>query len=149
LHLALGQDDKYDSKLTVSECADLEDAAKDILEETRSRFPELRNQIDFFTMETCLCSFKKIFREHHGRYLGYYLERQSEEITQAEGDDWTGIEWNVLWQARNETLDLRLAPRNKINKEKFTYFLRTGRIERMDWMFDDEHPVKEGLEALW
>jgi hypothetical protein len=54
-----------------------------------------------------------------------------------------------LWQARNETLDLRLAPRNTIHKEKFTFFLRTGRIERMNWMFDDEQPVKEGLEALW
>jgi hypothetical protein len=55
----------------------------------------------------------------------------------------------VLWQARHETLDLRLAPRNKINKEKFTYYLRTGKIERLDWMFEDEQPVKEGLEALW
>ncbi len=27
-------------------------------------------------------------------------------------DGWTGIEWNVLWQARNETLDPRLAIRN-------------------------------------
>jgi hypothetical protein len=73
----------------------------------------------------------------------------TEEITQAEGDGWTGIEWNVLWQARNETLDPRLASRNKINKEKFTYYLRTGRIEKLDWMFEDEQPVKEGLEALW
>jgi hypothetical protein len=149
LHLALGQDNKYDTKLTSSECADLESQAKEILEETRSRFPQLSNQIDFFTMETCLCSFKKIFREHHGRYLGYYLDRQSEEITQAEGDGWTGIEWNVLWQARDEMLDPRLAPRNIINKEKFTYYLRTGRIERMNWIFQDEEEVKEGLEALW
>jgi hypothetical protein len=149
LHLAIGQDDKYDAKLTAAECADLESIAKEILEETRSRFPELSSQIDFFTMETCLCSFKKIFRENHGRYLGYYLDRQSEEIRQAEDDGWNGIEWNVLWQARNETLDPRLASRNTINKEKFTYYLRTGRIERLDWMFKDEKPVYEGLEALW
>ena len=67
---------------------------------------------------------------------------------QAEQDGWYGIEWNVLWQARNETLDSRLAPRRKINKEKFTYFVRTGRIENLEWMFPME---KEdvGLEAIW
>jgi hypothetical protein len=55
---------------------------------------------------------------------------------------------NVLWQARNETLDPRLAPRRKINKEKFTYFIRTGRIENIEWMFEEElNPV--GLEAIW
>ena len=150
LHFALGQDDKYDSKLTASECNDLESEAKEILEETRRRFPELTLQIDFFTMETCLCSFKKIFREHHGRYLGYYLDRQSEEIQQAEKDDWNGIEWNVLWQARNETLDARLAIHNAvINKEKFTSYVRSGRIDRLEWMFDDETSVQQGLEALW
>lgn len=148
LHLALGQDDKYDSKLTTKEYINLECMAKDILEETRSRFPELSTEIDFFTMETCLCSFKKIFREHHGRYLGYYLDRQAEEITQAEQDGWYGIEWNVLWQARNETLHPELALRTKINKEKFTFFPRTGIMERMDWMFDLQES-KTGLEALY
>ena len=101
LHLALGQDGKYDSKLTRGEYQDLERNANDILIEMKIRFPLLREEIDFFTMETCLCSFKKIFREHHGRYLGYYLDRQSEEIQQAEKDGWHGIDWNVLWQARN------------------------------------------------
>ena len=67
---------------------------------------------------------------------------------QAEQDGWHGIEWNVLWQARNETLDPRLAPRRKINKEKFTYFIRTGRIENIEWMFEEGlNPV--GLEAIW
>jgi hypothetical protein len=150
LLLAAGKDDDYDRKLTGKEYKSLESFGQDIIIEMIDRFPDLKGQIDFFTMETCLCSFKKIFREHHGRYLGYYLDRQSEEIQQAERDDWTGIEWNVLWQARDETLDERLAIRNaKIDKEKFTFFLRTGRIERLDWMFDDEEPIKEGLEAIW
>jgi len=39
LHLALGEDDKYDTRLTAAECDDLESKAKDILEETRGRFP--------------------------------------------------------------------------------------------------------------
>ena len=149
LLLAAGRDGDYDRKLTAGEYQQLESFGESIITEMVDRFPELKNQIDFFTMETCLCSFKKIFRAHHGRYLGYYLDRQSEEVIQAEGDGWDGIEWNVLWQARNETLDQRLIGRNKINKEKFTSYLDSGRIEKLDWMFDDEQPVKQGLEAIW
>ena len=145
---ALGREDDVDRKLTAGEYLDLERESLDILEETRDRFPSLRNQTDFFTMETCLCSFKKIFRTNHGRYLGYYLDRQSEEIMQCEKDGWYGIDWDVLWQARDETLDLRLLGRNKINKEKFTYFLNSGKIEDMDWMFEDETKPLMGLEMF-
>jgi hypothetical protein len=146
LHLALGQDDYYDRKLTGLECRNLESAGSGILDEMKQRFPELANQIDFFTMETCLCSFKKIFRAKHGRYLGYYLDRQAEEIIKAEGDGWYGIDWDVMWQARNETIDLRLDHKNGINKEKFTYFLNSGKIENLEWMFNDETVPLVGLE---
>jgi hypothetical protein len=147
---AISKDDYIDRKLDANECAALESIAFDILQETSIRYPELRSEINFFTMETCLCSFKKIFREHHGRYLGYYLDRQSEEIQQAERDGWTGIEWEVLWQARDETLDTRLVGRNNINKEKFTSFVRSGKIERLEWLFGDDHgPAHGTLEALW
>lgn len=148
LHLALGQDDKYDVKLTAAEYLHLEQEAKSILEEVRTRFPELASQADFFTMETCLCSFKKIFREKHGRYLGYYLDRQAEEIQMAEGDDWFGIQWEVLWQSRNETIDLRLDHKNGIDKEKFTYFLKSGKLDKLEWMFADDEPAKFGLEMF-
>jgi hypothetical protein len=99
-------------------------------------------------METCLCSFKKIFRKSHGRYLGYYLDRQAEEIMQCEKDGWYGIDWNVLWQSREETIDLRLDHRNGIDKEKFTSFLNTGKMQNMDWMFEDEEPILNGLEMF-
>lgn len=148
LHLALGEDDRIDTKLTKGEYASLESEAREIVEEVRTRFPKLAHQVDFFTMETCLCSYKKIFREHHGRYLGYYLDRQSEEIQMAEGDGWYGIDWNVLWQARDETLDPKLTGRNKINKENFSLFVDTGRIMRLDWMFDDIKTEPIGLEAF-
>ena len=149
LHIALDQDEKYDSKLTAKDYGILEGIARDILIEMKIRFPLLRDEINFFTMETCLCSFKKIFREHHGRYLGYYLDRQSEEIQQAEKDGWHGIDWNVLWQARNETLEPSLAGVKNINKEMFTSYLDSGRISKLEWMFDDEKPVTSGLEAFY
>lgn len=143
---ALGKDDLCDTKFTQSEYASLESQSTEILMETKSRFPDLAHQVDFFTMETCLCSFKKIFRERHGRYLGYYLDRQAEEIMQCESDGWFGIEWQVLWDARNETIDLRLDSKRGIVKENFTSFLRTGKMSNLEWMFDDEEYVNTGLE---
>jgi hypothetical protein len=146
LLLAIGQDDDYDRKLSGAEYNDLESISSGIIDEMKQRFPHLVSQIDFFTMETCLCSFKKIFRQKHGRYLSYYLDRQAEEIQVAEKDGWTGIEWNVLWDSRNETIDLRLDRKQGIIKERFGDFLATGRLDGLDWMFDDEERVATGLE---
>lgn len=145
---ALGMEDKVNQHLTVVEYDYLENAGREIIEEMKSRFPNLSSQIDFFTMETCLCSFKKIFRTNHGRYLGYYLDRQSEEIQKAEVDGWYGIEWEVLWQARQETLDKRLSFKYNISKEKFSYFLDSGDIDSLDWMFEDENSRTRGLERF-
>ena len=143
---AIGEEHNVDRKLTKAEYANLESKAYEIICETEARYPELTDQIDFFTMETCLCSFKKIFREHHGRYLGYYLDRQAEEIKMAEKDGWYGIDWDVLWQARNETIDIRLDNDRGIDKDRFASFLNTGKLENLEWMFDDEEPVLIGLE---
>lgn len=148
LLLALGRDSEYNEKLTKVQYEYLEEESKSILVEMKQRFPELINQLDFFTFETCLCSFKKIFRERNGRYLGYYIDRQSEEIQKAEGDDWKGIDWGVLWQAKNETLDLKLAPKRNVSKEKFSNFIDTGSMERLDWMFNDVKPITIGLEGF-
>jgi hypothetical protein len=148
LLLAAGFDDMYDRKLTGKEYANLEAFGDGIRVECLERFPELANQIDFFTMETCLCSFKKIFREKHGRYLGYYLDRQAEEIKKCEGDSWYGIDWDVLWQARNETIDLRLDTKHGIDKDKYALFLRSGKLDNLEWMFDDEKPTQVGLEMF-
>ena len=148
LLLAAGMDDDYDRKLTGKEYGDLEAFGDGIRLEMLDRFPELSSQIDFFTMETCLCSFKKIFREKHGRYLGYYLDRQAEEIKQCESDGWYGIDWEVLWQARNETIDLRLDTKRGIDKDKFASFLRSGKLQNLEWMFEDEKPTQVGLEMF-
>ena len=148
LLLAAGKDDDYDRKLTGSEYGSLESFGDGIRIEMIDRFPELASQIDFFTMETCLCSFKKIFREKHGRYLGYYLDRQAEEIMKCEQDEWTGIDWNVMWQARTETIDLRLDRKAGINKENFTLFLKSGKLDGLEWMFKDEVKPLVGLEMF-
>jgi hypothetical protein len=148
LLLATGRDDWYDRKLEHQEYEQLEGEAREIVQEVRGRYPHLAKDADFFTMETCLCSYKKIFRKHHGRYLGYYLDRAADEIKKVEDDGWYGIDWDVLWQARNETLDLRLATKQGIMKEKFDYFINTGSMDRLEWMYDDVQPEPMGLEAF-
>ena len=85
--------------------------------------------MDLYEMETLLCSFKKIFREKQGRYLGYYLDRQAEEIKKVENDGWAGIDWQVFWDARKETLQKKQYESNAIRKELYKSFLKTGTLE--------------------
>jgi hypothetical protein len=144
---ALGEEDKVNTRLTADEYQRVEDNARYLLQEMRIEYPHLADQLDYFSMETCLCSFKKLFRTHHGRYLGYYLDRQAEEIMKVEQDGWSGIEWEVLWQARVETLDLTLATKTGINKSKFDSFLKTGQLDRLEMMYSDEQNV-EGVLPL-
>jgi hypothetical protein len=53
-----------------------------------------------------------------------------------------------LWQSREETIDLRLDHRRGIDKERFSSFINTGRLENLEWMFDDEQPILNGLEQF-
>jgi len=149
LLLALDSDVlSLDKRLPAAQYAGLESAARDILAETKRQYPTVAAQADLFTMETCLCSFKKLFRRKDGRYLGYYLDRQGEEITRAAADGWTGIDWNVLWQARNECLDKRLAASRKTDKKLYSHYLDNGVLYRGEWLNDKpEQPL--GLDAFF
>lgn len=144
---AINREKDIDTKLKETEYQYLEIRASVLLLSLKKKYPELAEEINPYTMETCLCSFKKIFRKKQSRYLGYYLDRQAEEIMQIEQDGWHGIDWNVLWQARDETLDPRLTGRNKIRKELFGEYIEHGTLSRMDWLFPEvKKPV--GLEAF-
>jgi hypothetical protein len=146
---AIGEEDKVDSKLTSAEYDRLESIGTGILNEMRVDYPHIKKDLDYFAMETALCSFKKLFRTSRGRYLGYYLDRQAEEIMKVEKDGWHGIEWNVLWEARNETLDLTLSNKCGIIKEKYTSFLDTGKLDKLEMMYKDEVKMNIGLEAFF
>ena len=119
---ALGHDDWIDAKLHESALQYLENESKIIKE-------EIGHDMDFYQMETLLCSFKKIFRKRQGRYLGYYLDRQAEEIKKVEGDGWHGVDWQVFWDARRESLDPSLYKSNQIRQELFSIFLETGTFD--------------------
>ena len=140
LCFALGKPEWIDKKLDVSQLAYLEAQAYLILEEVKKDFPDT----DYFDMETCLCSFKKLFRVKHGRYLGYYLDRQAEEITQCEKDGWDGIDWQPMWDARNETLNNKLLT-NHINNSKMALYSENGILDCTGLFVE---PEKVGLERF-
>jgi hypothetical protein len=126
---ALGKDNWVNEKLSAAEYKWLEDGGRELLFEARRRWPTLSQHFDNFSMETALCAYKKLWRVKRGRYVGYYLDRQSEEVMKAEGDNWYGIDWNVIWQARSEVVGLTLAPRNaREDKLKMSLFLDEGTL---------------------
>jgi hypothetical protein len=136
---AVDRPDWIDTKLDKGQIDYLESKAKEILEEVKVKYPHVAHKADFFAMETVLCSFKKLFRRKHGRYLGYYLDRQAEEIKRVERDGWVGIDWTPMWDARRELIDKRWLT-DTIDPKQFNIFLDTGKFEPVD---------RTGLEAFF
>lgn len=131
---ALGMDDWIDERLSERQYAMLEYKAQEIIHETRAAYPDHAHKCDLFLLETCLCGYKKMYRTNDSRYLGYSLDRQAEEIIQCENDGWQSIDWNVLWTARDDILDARLARNKRILKEWYTLYFEQGIIMRADWL---------------
>ena len=129
---ALDKQDWIDEKLDKLDF--LNKGATDIITEAKERHPHL--DFEYFGMETCLCSFKKLFRKTNGRYLSYYLDRQAEEITKVQSDGWHGIDWKPLWDFRTETLNKKTLT-NRIDKSKMSIFLSSGIIDYME-IFSEE-----------
>ena len=73
--------------------------------------------VDNFNIETVACAFKKLFRERDSRYVGYYLDRQAEDIISIQ-DNWKGVDWELLWDARREMLRKEVLC-DKVNTNKF------------------------------
>lgn len=128
LCLALGLDEKAVKgyKFSKDELQELECLAAPIVNRVRNLpLPELPVAPDYFSMETSLCAFKKLFRRSQGRYLGYYLDRFAEDITKTSLCDWPGINWQLFWDARDEILLPELNCRN-VNQQYYNLFLDNG-----------------------
>jgi hypothetical protein len=142
---ALGVDDLVGTRLTPEQISWMEDEGASILSEVKNVFPNSAHKADFFAMETALCSFKKLFRKSRGRYLGYYIDRQAEEIRQLEKDGWAGIDWTPMWDARRETLRNEYLT-NVVNKGKMEIFLDTGKIDHLSTFTNEMELI--GLERF-
>lgn len=140
---AVGKEDWIDAKLNKEQLSFLNKEAEEMLLETKSRFPNVAEKADYFAMETCLCSFKKLFRKRDGRYLGYYHDRQAGEILKVQKDNWSGIDWNPLWQAREETVRKEYLT-NLVDKGKMELFLETGKIDRLNTFSNESDNIGIG-----
>jgi hypothetical protein len=105
LALAIGREDLdthgTDRRLTRKEQASLQVAfdAKVACMEADDQ----RNNV--WNIETTLCAYKKY--RHGKRYIGYYIDRQHDEIAAMQHSVTDGVEWGVLWDYRRETFGRR------------------------------------------
>ncbi len=95
----------------------LEMSIRNIMEEIREEYPNIL--VDAFNVETMMCAFKKLFRQRDSRYVGYYLDRQRLDIDNTASKDWVGVEWKLLYDAREELLHKDWL-NDQVDKTKFT-----------------------------
>lgn len=77
-------------------------------------------KLDNFQLETLACAFKKIWRTNDSRYVGYYNDRIADDIRNTAQYNWTGIDWQLLWDARHECVPERYLHKDSgINSDWF------------------------------
>ena len=91
---AIGRDDLVDKKLTRDNAIMLHKAFVELLKVTKG---------NIFQVETTLCAYKKY--RNGKRYVGYYIDRMKNEIDKMSNSSTYGVEWDTLWQFRQETFD--------------------------------------------
>lgn len=95
----LGLDDLIDTEPPKSTCLALERQFQALVTHLRAN-SRIKQHTDVWNTETTLCAFKKLVRGT--RYLGYYINRQADEITTMQQRVVSGVDWSVLWDHRAE-----------------------------------------------
>lgn len=110
LYYAYGQDDwiqdKAGSRIPTIQLVETDRMWTDLRLSLKNRGIET----SVWQIETVLCAFRKYQRTLSGqagatgkRWVGYYLDRQADEIAKMEDHVRTGVAWRVLWEYRQET----------------------------------------------
>jgi hypothetical protein len=140
LALGFGEWAEKGHKFTAEQLRILDVHAALLLEDVRSSFPELTVvRPDYFSMETALCAFRKLFRKDRGRYLGYYLDRWAEDIQKTASMQWDGINWDLLWECRAEGIPKEFNRRTGVDKSQFDLYLDCGEFMPDTPMFHELH----------
>lgn len=102
LALAIGRDDlnTHGTKKRLSRKEQMMLQAEFDAMVARMERQDARNNV--WNIETTLCAYKKYC--YGKRYIGYYLDRQHDEIAAMQKNVTSGVEWEVLWDYRRETL---------------------------------------------
>ena len=103
-----------------------------LYKELITKFPSIPTT--YWNLETSLCAYKKLFFKT--RYVGYYIDRQLQELIKMQELAPLGADWSLLWRFRREHFDPRalgeLNGWNGIRKERMDYFMNTGRFFEYD-----------------
>jgi hypothetical protein len=119
----------------------VEEEAKSLLKEAQERFKgrDFINDVNNFTFESALCTFKGHFRENR-RYPNVYNDLLYNRIKKAESFGWEdhSLDFNIFWQARKDCLPqyLRIEdnPKDKgLCKEKQNHFRLTGQMVMLNY----------------
>ncbi len=68
-----------------------------------AKLREMNPANNVWNIETTLCAYKKY--KLGKRYIGFYLDRQKDEIGRMQNMVREGVDWSVLWEYRKETYD--------------------------------------------
>lgn len=125
---ACSRDDLVEKTLTQQQYSDFENNLQDLYSQLKRENPEL--PVNYWNIETVLCAYKKLFWEK--RYLGYYIDRQQEEISKMQDLVQEGVDWQPLWDFRKEFFNNRLLGElnnwNGIRQQRMKYFNASGRL---------------------
>lgn len=106
---AFYKDDRADefekeAKLSTEEVEWLDKILGKVTNQLKRRYPAKDWTLMGITSD--LCSYRKLFKRT--RYLGYYVDRQQEELLQLQ-DSWPEYEkmWNRFWKWREKTIDTK------------------------------------------
>lgn len=72
-------------------------------ERLASRIKAIDQGSTVWSIETTLCAYKKVHRG--GRYLGYYIDRQYDDIAKMQANVKEGVDWSVMWEFRRAHFD--------------------------------------------
>jgi len=97
LAFAIEKPELFDKQLTKSERTFLQNQFDQLIPEMEKEDP--RNGV--WNVETTLCAYKKY--RLGKRFVGYYLDRQRDEIKKLQSSVTEGVDWSVLWDFRKET----------------------------------------------
>lgn len=146
LLFSLGADELVDSRaFTPAQFDWMEAEADGLMDEMKARFPDVASQVDYFTAETAWCAYKGLFRKR--RYFGYYLDRDAGQIVKAQQLGWSGIDWGVFWQCREESLlpavRGEVKGRREVSPALQRDFVATGRIQGLGLFFPGDYAFED------
>ena len=121
----------------------LQDRLKELFDLLINKYPSVPTT--YWNLETSLCAYKKLFFQT--RYVGYYIDRQMEELIKMQKAVPIGADWNLLWRFRREHFNNKalgeLNGWRGIRKERMKYFMNTGRFSEYE-----DLPSKDYINEL-